>query len=40
MSENLIPLQTAYVRQSRDVQDNAWVVSTDKDEELGVLPNT
>lgn len=40
MSNNLIKLQTAYIRQSRDVKDNAWVVFSDKDEELGELSNT
>lgn len=39
MSDSLIPLQTAYIRQSRDVGNNAWVVFTDKDEEIGTLSN-
>ena len=40
MSENLIPLQTAYIRQSKDVRNNAWVVYDTDDKELAELPNT
>ena len=36
---NLIPLQTAYIRQSMDVKDNAWVVFDTSDNELYELPN-
>lgn len=39
MSDNLIKLQTAYIRQSRDIKENAWVVFSDKDEELFTLSN-
>lgn len=40
MTENLIPLQTAYIRQSKDVKNNTWVVFSECDAELGELPNT
>lgn len=36
---NLIPLQTAFIRQSRDVKDNAWVVYDTDDNEIYELPN-
>ena len=36
---NLIPLQSAYIRQSRDVRDNAWIVFDEQGEELAELPN-
>ena len=40
MSEDLIPLQTAYIRQSKDVENNTWIVFNTEDEELAKLPNT
>lgn len=37
---NLIPLQTAYIRQSRDVKDNTWIIfNSETDEEIGELPS-
>lgn len=40
MSDNLIPLQSAYIRQSKDVENNTWVVFTEGDVEIGKLSNT
>lgn len=37
---DLIPLQTAYIRQSRDVKENVWVVFDTEGNEIGELPNT
>ena len=36
---HLSPLQTAFIRQSRDVKDNAWVVFSEDGVELYDLPN-
>jgi len=40
MSIDLIPLQAAYIRQSKDVEDNTWIVFTNLNKEIGKLPNT
>ena len=37
---DLIDLQSAYIRQSRDVEDNAWIVFNTKSEEIGKLSST
>lgn len=38
--DNLIPLQSAYIRQSIDARNNAWVMYDTKGNELYELPNT
>lgn len=35
---DLIPLQKCYIRQSKDVKNNAWVVFSEQNEELQELP--
>lgn len=37
---DLIPLQTAYIRQSRDVKDNTWVVFDTEGNEIAELAST
>lgn len=37
---DLIPLQTAYIRQSKDVRNNAWIVYDTDGRELDELSNT
>jgi len=37
---NLIPLQDAYARQSKDVDDNEWIIYSSDDVELGRLPSS
>lgn len=37
---DLIPLQTAYIRQSKDVKDNAWVGFNTEGEEIFELSGT
>ena len=37
---NLIPLQSAFINQQRDIDDNTWHVYSEEKKELGTLPNT
>lgn len=39
MTEKLIPLQSAYIRQSRDVDNNAWNIFTEDNLKIGRLSN-
>jgi len=40
MTINLAPLQSAYIKQAIDVDNNIWMVFSEQDEKLSTLPNT